>query len=62
MGFDPQTANQPLVNPHKGTTKVNLSMVAGVVLFFVLTFGYLWWKAHHPGPDAREHPPVVNQH
>jgi len=36
MGFDPQTADKPLVNVHKRTTKVNLAVVIAVLLFLVI--------------------------
>ncbi len=39
MGFEPQTANQPIVNVHKRTTKVNIWMVVAVAVFMI--FGAL---------------------
>ncbi|HEX2100179.1 MAG TPA: hypothetical protein VHF69_05935 [Candidatus Synoicihabitans sp.] len=36
MGFDDQTQGQPLVQTHKKTTKVNIAMVIGVLIFFVI--------------------------
>lgn len=37
MGFDPQTNDKPLVDGTKRTTKVNIFVVVGVLLFFVVT-------------------------
>ncbi|HVU18114.1 MAG TPA: hypothetical protein VHD32_14400 [Candidatus Didemnitutus sp.] len=56
MGFDPQNAEQPLVNPHKRTTQVNIVIAIAVVVFFAITAVYLVHKARHPGPDSGEHP------
>jgi hypothetical protein len=47
MGFEPQTAGQPLVNPRKRTTKVNFAVAAGVLLFLVIGIGYTAWVSHH---------------
>lgn len=41
MGFDPQTSDKPLVNVQKRTTKVNLGVVAGVLVFLVLAVLYV---------------------
>jgi hypothetical protein len=59
MGFDPQNAGQPLVNPHKRTTQVNIAVALGVLVFLALSAMYLIHKKNHPEPDAREHPPAV---
>ena len=40
MGFEPQTANQPLVNTRKRTTKVNLVVAIAVVVFLVIGLCY----------------------
>jgi hypothetical protein len=47
MGFD-QNDSGPLVKPAKKTTKVNISLIVGVLLFFV--FGGLaiaWMRSTH---------------
>jgi uncharacterized membrane protein YqjE len=36
MGFEPQTANKPLVDVKKRTTKVNITMAIGVAVFLLL--------------------------
>ena len=43
MGFEPQTADKPLVDVHKKTTKVNVSMAIAVVLFLVLGICVVVW-------------------
>ncbi len=41
MGFD-QDDPRPIMNVHKRTTKVNLWMVAAVVVFFVVGGAMVW--------------------
>ena len=36
MGFDKNTEGKPVVQPQRQATKVNISMIIGVVLFFIL--------------------------
>jgi hypothetical protein len=45
MGFEPQTADKPLVNVHKRTTKVNLGMAVGVVVFLLIGICIVVWAA-----------------
>ena len=45
MGFEPQTAGQPIVDVHKRTTKVNLSMAVGVVIFLIIGICVVVWAA-----------------
>lgn len=45
MGFEPQTAGQPIVDVHKRTTKVNLSMAVGVVIFLMIGICVVVWAA-----------------
>lgn len=45
MSIDKDSNGLPEVNLQRRTTKVNLSMVIGVALFFAITFGLLWWFA-----------------
>jgi len=40
MGFEPQTAGQPLVNPRKRATKVNLFIVISIFTFLVIGILY----------------------
>jgi len=59
MGFDANSAGQPIVNVHKKTTQVNLWMVAGVALFFIIGAAVLFWLSNRHGPD--EHPNAPEQ-
>jgi hypothetical protein len=43
MSIDKHSSGLPDVNVHKRTTKVNLSIVIGVALFFAVTAGIVWW-------------------
>ena len=36
MGFDADSDGRPIVNVHKKTTQVNLWMVVGVAVFFIV--------------------------
>ena len=56
MGFDANSAGQPIVNVHKKTTQVNLWMVVGVVIFFVISAAVMFWLNQRHGPDD---PPVT---
>jgi hypothetical protein len=42
MGFD-QNDSRPIIKPAKKTTKVNLAMVAAVLIFFGLGVGAICW-------------------
>ena len=47
MGFD-KNSPQPLVQPQKRTTKVNIGMVIGILVFFVIgAFIFRWFYIHH---------------
>ena len=56
MGFEPQTAGLPLVNPHKRTTKVNFAIVAGVVLFLLIGIAYAIWATQRAATGQPESP------
>jgi uncharacterized membrane protein len=43
MAIDKESTGVPEMNVHKRTTKVNLSMVIGVLIFFAVTFSVVWW-------------------
>ncbi|MEO6994998.1 MAG: hypothetical protein ABI273_15435 [Lacunisphaera sp.] len=43
MGFEPQTAGQPIVNIHKRTTQVNFGMAIGVVVFLLIGICVVVW-------------------
>ena len=58
MGFDPQTANLPLINVHKRTTKVNLFMAGAVVFFLLVGVAVIFWATHRAKNDTPPSPPV----
>jgi hypothetical protein len=43
MSIEKESSGMPEVNVHKRTTKVNLSIVAAVLLFFVITIAVVAW-------------------
>ena len=43
MSIDKDSSGLPEVNVHKRTTKVNLSVIAGVLLFFAITVAVVAW-------------------
>lgn len=45
MSIDKESTGLPEVNVHKRTTKVNLSIVVGVVLFLVAMGAVVGWLA-----------------
>jgi hypothetical protein len=47
MGFD-QHDPRPIIQPAKKTTKVNISLVAGVLVFFIVGLAaLLWFRSKH---------------
>ncbi len=54
MGFDPQTGDKPLMEVHKKTTKVNLAVVIGVVLFFVIAAAVMFKFMRSPDETRNE--------
>lgn len=61
MGFEPQTADQPLVNVHKRTTQVNFAVVIGVVVFLLVGIGGMIWFVQRSETDTPPSPPVETQ-
>jgi len=60
MSIEKESTGFPEVNPHRRTTKVNFSIVIGVVLFFAITLGVALWVANRPeSPDGA--PPAPTQ-
>lgn len=43
MSIEKDSSGLPDVNVHKRTTKVNLSVIAAVLLFFVITVSVVVW-------------------
>ena len=59
MGFEPQTAGQPLVNPRKRTTKVNFAVAIAVVAFLVIGICSAFWASRHTGKSGPAEPPAA---
>ena len=53
MGFEPQTAGKPLVDVHKRTTKVNIGVVVGVIVFLIVGISFAIWATKR---EARGEP------
>lgn len=45
MSIDKESSGFPEVNVHRRTTKVNLSIIIGVGIFFAITASVLFWFA-----------------
>jgi len=62
MGFEPQTSGQPLVNVHKRTTKVNITMAIGVLVFLLIGIAFVMWasKREAQGEPVKT-PPAESQ-
>ena len=43
MSIEKESSGLPEVNVHKRTTKVNLSIVIGLALFFAAMAAVVWW-------------------
>jgi hypothetical protein len=54
MGFDPQTKNEPLMDVGKRTTKVNVAVVIGVVLFLVIASVMLFKYMRSPAETRQD--------
>jgi hypothetical protein len=48
MSIDKQSSGLPEIDTHKRTTKVNFSIIVGVVVFFVAMIGVIWWLSSAP--------------
>lgn len=60
MGFDANSADQPIVNVHKKTTQVNLWMAIGVAVFFAVCIALVVWARQSHGRD-QPNPPEQRQ-
>lgn len=47
MSIDKESNGVPEVHPSRPGTKINLSMIAAVVLFFAIGIGLIIWFVHH---------------
>ena len=61
MGFDPESAGQPIVNVHKQTTKVNFAVAIGVAVFFLLAIAYILRVAHKDAMGDPIKPPAAEK-
>jgi len=43
MSIEQGSSGVPEINVQRKSTKVNLSIVVGLVLFFLVTFAVVWW-------------------
>jgi flagellar basal body-associated protein FliL len=51
MGFD-KDSTLPIIDPHKRTTKVNFSIVIGVIVFLIASAGVVIWYSNNPHTAA----------
>ena len=45
--MDKETVGQPVVQPQKKTTQVNIAQIILILVFFALCIGGLVWLRHH---------------
>lgn len=43
MSIEKESTGLPSVNPHRRTTKVNISVIVAVIVFFVAMLIVAWW-------------------
>jgi len=55
MSIDKESNGLPQVNVHRRTTKVNLGMIAAILVFFALAIGVAIWASRRQ-PDAPVNP------
>ena len=53
MGFDQNDPNPTTLTTHKKTTKVNIGMVAGVLVFFALAAAMWLWVGLNQRENSR---------
>jgi hypothetical protein len=53
MSIDKESSGVPEVHPSRPGTKINLWMIAAVVLFLALGVGGIVWFAHHHATSAK---------
>jgi len=59
MAFDKQTAGQPIIQPEKRTTQVNVWVVVGVAVFLLLGALALVHVYHNPPQDTHDSLPAA---
>jgi hypothetical protein len=45
MSIEKESNGFPEANLHKRTTKVNMAVIVGVLIFFAAMFSVVWWFA-----------------
>jgi hypothetical protein len=54
MSIDKESDGLPQVDVHRRTTKVNLSMVAAIVVFFLLAAAVAFWVSRQQATPPRD--------
>lgn len=54
MGFDKNDSRPIEVTTQKNTTKVNIGVIIGVLIFFVFAVGAVVWIWQHPHENAED--------
>ena len=49
MSIDKESTGMPEIDVHRRTTKVNLGLIAGVIVFFIIVAAAILWYAQHRG-------------
>jgi len=62
MSIDKESTGLPEVNVQRRTTKVNLSMVAAVLLFFAVAIAIGFWAAKRGSSTTEQPSPPVQTH
>ena len=61
MGFDSESAGQPIVNVRKKTTKVNFAVAIAVLVFFILAVVYVLRVARKDAQGDAIKPPAAEK-
>jgi hypothetical protein len=56
MAIDKESSGLPEIDPHRRTTKVNLSIIVAIGVFFVIVYAIVWFMAHHSGNTRANSP------
>jgi hypothetical protein len=59
MAFDQQQpGNTPVVDPHRRTTKVNITIAVGVLIFLAVGIFVMWFASKHDDNRAMDDIPT----
>lgn len=61
MSIDKESNGVPEVNVHRPTTKVNLWMIASVLVFFATMAAAIFWFSRHSITPSSAEPPATNR-